>query len=64
MVELLEQTMGVKAQVERLPPQPGDVPITYADVSRARRDLGYAPRVTLEDGLQRFVAWFRAEGAA
>ena len=47
-------------ELSRKPDHPGDVPITFADVSRAGRDLGYAPRVPIEEGIERFVAWFRA----
>jgi len=40
------------------------VPITYADVSKARRIIGYAPKVPIREGLRRFVAWYRERGAA
>jgi UDP-glucuronate 4-epimerase len=39
--------------------QPGDVPITYADISRAQRELGYQPKVDIEHGIQKFVEWFK-----
>jgi len=66
LISLIEDALGKKAAVEELPDQPGDVPITYADVSRARRLLGYDPRVDIEEGVERFVRWFRdrGEGAA
>jgi UDP-glucuronate 4-epimerase len=57
LVELLEQALGRPARLDRQPDQPGDVPITYADVSEAARDLGYAPKVPIEEGLARFCAW-------
>jgi UDP-glucuronate 4-epimerase len=57
LVELLEKNLGKKAQLQRLPDQPGDVPITFADVSLAERELGYAPKVPIEEGLARFCAW-------
>ena len=63
LVSLLEQALGKKAVVEELPEQPGDVPITYADISKARRLLGYAPQVGIEEGVERFVRWFRDRGA-
>ncbi|MCA9667180.1 MAG: NAD-dependent epimerase/dehydratase family protein [Myxococcales bacterium] len=50
---------GRELDIEQLPLQPGDVPITSADISRARDELGYAPSTTLEQGLARFVAWYR-----
>jgi UDP-glucuronate 4-epimerase len=59
LIELLEESLGRKAVIDRQPPQPGDVPVTYADISRAREQLGYQPSVRIEDGIPRFVAWFR-----
>ncbi|HVS09263.1 MAG TPA: NAD-dependent epimerase/dehydratase family protein [Planctomycetota bacterium] len=47
-------------RLERLPAQPGDVPVTCADVSKARERLGYAPKVPLAEGLKRYVEWYRA----
>jgi UDP-glucuronate 4-epimerase len=59
MISTLEDHLGRKATIERLPEQPGDVPITYADISKAKRVLGYEPRVAFSDGIAAFVAWFR-----
>lgn len=59
LIQLLEASLGKRAQIDRQPPQPGDVPITYADVTQARARLGYDPRVRIEDGIPRFVEWFR-----
>jgi UDP-glucuronate 4-epimerase len=61
LVELLEENLGKRAILERQPDQPGDVPITYADVTCAARDLGYAPKVPIEEGIRRFCDWLRAE---
>ena len=61
LIELLEQTLGKKAVIERLPNQAGDVPLTYADISKAERMLGYHPRVKIDEGIQRFVEWFRKD---
>jgi len=61
LIELLESAVGKKARIDRKPMQPGDVPATYADVSRAQRLLGYQPRVRIEDGIPRFVEWFRQQ---
>jgi UDP-glucuronate 4-epimerase len=58
LVELLEAGLGKRARIERLPDQPGDVPITFADVSRSSSELGYAPKVPIEEGLRRFCDWF------
>jgi UDP-glucuronate 4-epimerase len=63
LVELLEAALGKKAVIDRKSDQPGDVPITFADVSRARAELDYRPQVPIEEGIRRFVAWFRAERA-
>ena len=63
LVSLLEQALGKKAVIEELPEQPGDMPITYADISKARRLLGYDPQVGIEEGVERFVRWFRDRGA-
>jgi UDP-glucuronate 4-epimerase len=59
LIELLEQHLGVRAILDRQPPQPGDVPITFADISKARARLGYRPRVKIEEGIPKFVDWFR-----
>jgi UDP-glucuronate 4-epimerase len=61
LVVKLEQATGKKAVIERLPMQPGDVTRTYADVSKARRDFGYSPCVSLDEGLARTVAWVKSE---
>jgi UDP-glucuronate 4-epimerase len=65
MVAALETALGKRAALKRLPEQPGDVKVTYADVSRARKELGYDPKTPFSEGLRRFVAWLDAgEGAA
>jgi UDP-glucuronate 4-epimerase len=61
LIEILETTMGKKAMIDRLPMQPGDVPLTYADISKAERMLDYHPRIKIVEGIQRFVDWFRSE---
>ena len=58
LVELLEKTLGMKAIIDRQPAQPGDVPLTYANVDKARRMLGYQPATLIEAGLEKFAAWF------
>lgn len=60
LIALLETSLGKKAVLDRQPPQPGDVPVTFADISRARRELGYDPRTKIADGIPRFVEWFRS----
>lgn len=58
-VRMMEELLGKKAAVELLPPQPGDMFETCADLSRIQAAVGFAPKVPLEEGLRRFVAWFR-----
>ena len=64
LIALLEARLGKKAVVEEKPPQPGDVTTTWADVAKAHRLLGYDPQVPIEDGLTRFVDWYRKAGEA
>lgn len=64
LLDALAAALGVPLRVRHLPDQPGDVPETRADLSLASAWLGYAPRVALEDGLARFVAWLRDDAAA
>ena len=59
LIGLLEKELDLRAVIERQPMQPGDVPQTFADISRARELLGYNPRTQIEDGLRLFVEWFR-----
>ncbi|HEY5654934.1 MAG TPA: NAD-dependent epimerase [Woeseiaceae bacterium] len=58
-IEVLEDALGVQAKKEMLPLQPGDVPDTFADVRSLVDDIGYRPNTTLEEGIKRFVAWYR-----
>ena len=59
MIELLEGALGRKAVIDRQPLQPGDVPITYANIEKARAKLGYNPQVKIEAGIERFAAWVK-----
>ena len=63
LIELLEESLGKKALIDPQPMQPGDVPITYADISRASKLLGYEPKTKIEDGIPKFVEWFLASRA-
>jgi len=59
LIALLEQQIGQKAIIDTQPLQPGDVPQTFADITKARRLLGYNPQTQIEDGIRKFVEWFR-----
>jgi UDP-glucuronate 4-epimerase len=59
LIELIGQSLGVTPKIARQPSQPGDVQRTCADVSRARAVLGYRPTTAIEDGIPRFVRWFK-----
>lgn len=58
LVSLIEENLDKAANIKWLPMQPGDVPITYADVSKAKRLLDYSPSVSIEEGVKRFVEWY------
>jgi len=59
LIALIENALGKKAIIDRQPLQPGDVPVTFADISKARAKLGYHPQVKVQDGIPLFVDWFR-----
>lgn len=59
LIEVLEEKLGVTAQKNMLPIQPGDVPATYADVDALSTDVGFKPATLIEVGVERFVAWYR-----
>ena len=61
LIRMLEGTLGKKAIIETLPEQKGDMPITYANIKKARKMLNYAPRVSMEEGIGRFVEWYRQQ---
>jgi UDP-glucuronate 4-epimerase len=64
LVHWLAEELAVEPRIEYLPAQPGDVPITYADVAKAARLLGYSPKVPIREGLRRFVAWYKGRTGA
>lgn len=59
-IDILEKKLGKKAMKNMLPMQAGDVPVTYADISDISRDVGFCPSTSLEEGVARFVAWYRS----
>jgi UDP-glucuronate 4-epimerase len=58
LIETIEKSLGKKARLRWLPPQPGDVPITYADISKATTMLGYSPTTSFTQGIDKFVNWY------
>ena len=63
LIELIELAAGTKARIDRRPARPGDMPLTHADLAKARRLLGYEPRVPIEQGVRQYVAWLRSQPA-
>ena len=61
MIELLEKIIEKKAIIKSLPKQPGDVEITYADISKAKKEIGYCPKFELEEGLRNFITWYKEQ---
>ena len=59
LISLIEKELGATAKIDRQPLQPGDVPQTFADITKARRLLGYNPQTQIEDGIRKFVEWFK-----
>lgn len=57
LIAMLGEVFGIEPRIEQLPPQPGDVEVTYADISKARNLLGYTPQFGMKEGLERFAAW-------
>lgn len=57
LIELLEKALGKQAVIDRQPAQPGDVPLTFADVSKSRAKLGYRPHIKIEEGISLFIDW-------
>lgn len=62
LVSAIENALGKKARVKQVPEQPGDMPLTCADISKARKLLGYDPKTKFEEGLPRFIDWFLRSG--
>ena len=58
LIRLIEEALGKKVKMEFYPDQPGDVPITYADITKARELLDYDPITPVEEGIPRFIEWY------
>lgn len=63
LIDLLERATGIRANRRFLPEQPGEVPVTYADIARARAEIGYDPKIPVVEGVERFVRWYRGDFA-
>ena len=59
MINTIGQALNVKPEIEKLPMQPGDVERTYADVSKAKELIGYEPKISFKEGIQRFIKWYK-----
>ena len=59
LIELIGEKMGITPQIDQQPEQPGDVPITYADITKSKKMLNYEPEVPIEEGVGEFVEWYR-----
>jgi len=64
LIAAIEDALGKKAEIRRLPEQPGDVPRTFADISKARRMLGYDPQTKIREGIPKFIEWYLAREQA
>jgi len=63
-IALVEKLVGKKAIINELPMQPGDVDITYADIRKAKKLLGYKPDTNFEEGISKLVEWYKKSGRA
>ena len=62
-ISLVEKNLKKKAKIKRLPIPPGDVNLTYADISKAKRLLNYNPKVSIEEGIKKTIDWYKKEGS-
>ena len=59
LIHLIEDCFGKKAIIDQMPNQPGDVPITYADISKAQKEIDYNPKVDIREGVRHFAEWYK-----
>jgi UDP-glucuronate 4-epimerase len=59
LIQLIEENLGKSAIIKKMPDQPGDVPVTFADISKAQKLLGYEPGVRIEEGIENFIHWYK-----
>ena len=60
-ISTLEEITGLTMKIEQLPMQPGDVEVTYSDISKAQKLLDYQPKTSFKEGMTKFVAWYKAQ---
>ncbi|MBW2992605.1 GDP-mannose 4,6-dehydratase [Candidatus Woesearchaeota archaeon] len=60
-IKIIEKELGKKAKKKLMPIQPGDVPVTYANIDKAKKMLGYRPKTSIEEGVRKFIKWFKSE---
>jgi UDP-glucuronate 4-epimerase len=60
----IDKSFGKKANIKMLEPQPGNVSVTYADITKAKQMLKYQPKVKMGEGVKRFVEWYKAQSIA
>lgn len=61
LIEVIEKNLGKKASIRQMPMQQGDLLVTYADISKAKRLLAYSPKVGIEEGMRRFIQWYKSQ---
>ncbi len=61
LISLIEKNLGKRADIKHLPEQLGDVPVTFADISKSKNMLDYDPRVGIEEGVGGFISWYRQQ---
>ena len=64
LVGIIAKALGVEPTIEHMPPNPADPPVTCADLSKSSRLLGFRPKVSIEEGIERFIEWFKSEASS
>ena len=59
MIEVIGKELHIEPKIKKLPMQPGDVDRTYADITKAKNLIGYAPSISFEEGIKRFIKWYK-----
>ena len=59
MINIIANILELKPKIKQLPLQPGDVNITYADITKAQKLIGYNPKTPFENGIKKFIEWYR-----